>query len=32
MKTYSVGGLTLSLPIILGAGACKDPRQLNNEN
>ena len=28
MKTYSVGGLTLSLPIILGAGACKDPRQL----
>ena len=28
MRTYSVGGLTLSLPIILGAGVCKDPRHL----
>ncbi len=28
METYSVGGLTLSLPIILGAGVCKDPRHL----
>ncbi|MFZ1626319.1 MAG: hypothetical protein WAT81_00760 [Candidatus Moraniibacteriota bacterium] len=28
MKTYSVGGLKLQLPIILGAGVCKDPRQL----
>ena len=28
MKTFCVGGLTLSLPIILAAGVCKDPRHL----
>lgn len=28
MKTYFVGGLELSLPIILAAGVCKDPRHL----
>lgn len=28
MKTYFIGGLEMQLPIILGAGVCKDPRQL----
>ena len=28
MKTYSVGGIEMQYPIILGAGVCKDPRHL----
>ncbi len=28
MKTYFIGGIEMQLPIILGAGVCKDPRHL----